>query len=227
MKRWFWMLPAAIALAATGVVLIAKSQTETPFVEPGYRLTHVLPRPSPAELDELVDQHGRRFGMDSLYRHWSFVYRLPVKCGARCRRQLKILSVTLDHWVEDEGFTNTQLILLPDRSEGKERLRRLALDTDSRFLGIFGTRAQLASWRARLFGAEWSRSRLALIDPLGRLLAYVQPPFELGALAGDYRRIRERYGAECCISGAQPLEVIRIQGREAGPGQPPDVVKVK
>lgn len=201
----------------TGAVLLWGARPASFAPDPGYLATRVLPLPAPVTAFELQDQHGRSLKIEQLYRTWSFVYPLPTRCDRPCRQRLTRLAAALEQWTEDEGFGNTQVLLLPEASMAPDALLRLAASSDRRFLGIVGSEARLHSLRSALFGDSWDV--LALIDPLGRLRAEVAADAELPALLADYRTLRERYGAECCVSGDRPLEVVRFRGRDATPDQ--------
>ena len=182
----------------------------------------VLKVPVPIYQIALTDHRGQRFTVRRLARKWTFMFFGYTHCPDICPMALVDLNAVYQNLSErgdlifKEYNVDTQFIFVtvdPQR-DTKEQLKKYVPYFNRDFLGLTADPDMIAKL-AHPLGVAYGRvqgsdsadeylvdhsASFLLVDPLGRLRATFPPPHDPKQIAEDFRKIRNRYAAECCIS---------------------------
>ncbi|MEW6602821.1 MAG: SCO family protein, partial [Nitrospirota bacterium] len=196
----------------------------------------VLDVPVPVLQFSLSDHTGNIFTPDNLSRKWTFMFFGYTHCPDVCPTALVDMNSIYQNLAEKDALTEkkfgvgTQFIFItvdPERDTVSE-LKEYVPFFNERFIGLTGD-AEMIDSIARPLGIAYRRvpvkdeennylvdhsASILLIDPLGRMLAVFSPPHHAKLIAEDFRKIREKYTEECCISGDEKSETIIFDYRK-------------
>jgi protein SCO1/2 len=127
--------------------------------------------------------------------------------------------------IEKRFGVNTQVVFVtvdPERDKANELKEYISFFNDD-FIGVTGKPEEIDSL-AHPMGIAYRRvpgkdpegeyyidhsASFLLIDPLGRLRASFPPPHDPNQVAEEFRRIRDKYTEECCITNVT-FEFIKL-----------------
>ncbi|MGB5132851.1 MAG: SCO family protein [Steroidobacteraceae bacterium] len=156
-----------------------------------------LPRPRPVAAFELIDQHGHALTREVFAGRWSLVFTGFTSCPDICPTTLALLAALAERLRQRGGDLQTLFVSVDPERDTPEVLAPYVGHFDERMIGVTGTQARidgfceglgLAHVRNPGPGGAYTvdhSAALVLIDPRARVVAYFQPPYELGALVAD------------------------------------------
>jgi protein SCO1/2 len=189
-----------------------------------YEIPVILPRFT------LIDHNGEEFNQWSLSRKWTFMFFGYTFCPDVCPVALVDLDDIYNNLVEkgdlaEKTFNiNTEFVFVtvdPAR-DTVEEMKDYVPYFNEAFIGLTGRQEEI-DLLTRPMGVAYMRvpgedsegdylvdhsASLLLIDPLGRLRASFLPPHDPKQIAEDFRNIRTKYTAECCITADEELETV-------------------
>ncbi len=189
--------------------------------------------PVPLPNFTLTDQDGEDFTQWSLNRKWTLMFFGYTFCPDVCPMALVDLNEVYNSLVEkgdlvEERFgVDTQVVFVsvdPGRDK-VDGLKEYIGHFNDNFIGLTGSPEAIDSL-ARPMGVAYRRvpgkdadgdyyidhsASFLLIDPLGRLRASFSPPHDAGLVAEEFRRIRDKYTEECCLTNVK-FEYITLGG---------------
>ncbi|PWG61301.1 SCO family protein [Spiribacter halobius] len=193
------------AASTVGAVLWLTSEPEPPLNGTW------LPGGRPLPEVTLIDHRGEPLSTRDLQGEWHFLFFGFTHCPDVCPVTLADLAGAWER-LEAEGVaadTGMLFISVDPARDTPERLASYVTHFHPEFTGATGDRAALDRLTKALGiaytvhdeggGDSYSvdhSSAVLLINPAGRLQAVFQPPHGRRVLAGDYLRMRERYGEE-------------------------------
>ena len=190
----------------------------------------VLEVPVPLPAFSLTDHNGKEFTPSNLSRKWTFMFFGYTHCPDVCPTALVDLNAVYNNLVEKGDLierkykVNTQVVFItvdPQR-DTVEQLNEYIPFFNRDFIGITGDPEVIASL-GRSLGVSYRRmpgsdsedgylvdhsASFLLIDPLSRMRAIFLPPHDPGRIAKDFRRIRNKFTAECCATNDKPETTI-------------------
>jgi len=218
MKKYHIVLIGAILLLI-GIWLGKDLRTGDSEVFPS---ATVLQVPVPIFQIALTDHNGQRFTVRRLARKWSFLFFGYTHCPDVCPMALVDLNAVYHNLVEKgdrifkEYNVDTQFIFVtvdPQRDTAGQ-LKDYVTYFNKDFMGLTADPEMIAKL-AHPLGVAYGRveggesvddylvdhsASFLLVDPLGRLRATFPPPHDPEQIAEDFRKIRNKYAAECCVS---------------------------
>jgi protein SCO1/2 len=195
----------------------------------------VLDVPVPLPDFSLTDHNGQEFTTSSFNRKWTFMFFGYINCPDVCPTALIDLNdvyhtlAKKDELIEKKYRVGTQVVFVsvdPQR-DSVEELKQYVPYFNDMFIGLTG-KPEMIDSLARPLGVGYRRepgknsedylidhsASFLLIDPLGRLRAIFSPPHNPKQIAEDFRKIRKKFTAECCITGKEKLETVIFDYRK-------------
>ncbi len=228
--RIFLFAAAGIALLGFGI-WFGRGFNGAPVNKPDeFPSATVLEVPVPLTHFSLPDHNGNLFTPDNLSRKWTFMFFGYTHCPDVCPTALVDLNDIYNRLEKQGDLKNTQFVFVsvdPLR-DTVELLKEYVPFFNERFIGLTGDPAVIESI-TRPLGIAYRRvpgkdadkdylidhsASFLLIDPLGRMRATFSPPHDAKAIAADFRKIREKYAEDCCISGDEKSETVIFDYRE-------------
>ncbi len=195
----------------------------------------VLEVPVPLPEFSLTDHKGQEFTASNFSRKWTFMFFGYTHCPDVCPTALVDLNAVhnnlseKDDLIEKKFQIGTQVVFVtvdPQRDSVKE-LNEYVTYFNDKFIGLTG-KPEMIDSIARPMGVGYRRppdknsedylidhsASFLLIDPLGRLRAIFSPPHNPKQIAEDFRKIRNKFTAECCVTGSENLETVIFDYRK-------------
>ncbi len=189
-RRILWLLPLALMLAITLVVL------RRPSVPVALRSGTAMPQRVPLGEFVLLDQHARPLTRSVFERRWTVVFAGFTNCPDVCPTTLVTLAGLRARLQQRTELQVVFLSVDPERDTPALLTQYLA-HFDPAIIGATGAKQQLDRICADL-GLAYLRNpgvageytvdhsaALVLVDPQARIAAYFRPPFDVDALAAD------------------------------------------
>ena len=191
----------------------------------------VLKVPVPIFQISLTDHNGQNFRVRQLAKKWTFMFFGYTHCPDVCPMALVDLNAVYHNLLEkgDLIFKKyniaTQFILVtvdPARDTVGE-LKEYIAHFNENFIALTAE-PDMIEKLAKPLGVAYMRApgkdsdgdyyvdhtaSFLLIDPLGRLRATFSPPHDAKQIAEDFRKIRNKYTEECCITNIK-FEYIKL-----------------
>ena len=191
----------------------------------------VLKVPVPIFQISLTDHNGQNFRVRGLAKKWTFMFFGYTHCPDVCPMALVDLNAVYHNLVEKGDLIfkkyniDTQFILVtvdPERDTVGE-LKEYIAHFNEKFIALTAE-PEMIEKLAKPLGVAYMRApgkdsdgdyyvdhtaAFLLIDPLGRLRATFPPPHDAEQIAEDFRRIRNKYTEECCITNIK-FEYIKL-----------------
>lgn len=218
-------------------IWIGKSLHTVSFLKEtdGFPSAAVLEVPVPLPEFQLTDHNGKEFTPSNFSGKWTFMFFGYIYCPDICPAALIDLNDIYQNLVENNDLIEnkfkigTQVIFVtvdPQR-DSPEDLKKYVPFFNNSFIGLTGT-SEMIDLLARPLGVVYRResnnnsidyfidhsASFLLIDPLGRLRAIFSPPHEPVQIAEDFRMIRKKFTAECCIPGNKKFETGNLDHKE-------------
>ena len=143
---------------------------------------------SPRQISEfqMIDEHGKKVGKESLYDQWSVIFFSFTSCPDICPTTLSVISKAYENF--DKPVKIIMVTVDPER-DSSERLAKYLSSFNSEFVGYRGSFRETVNLSQQLniaFGkipgnepgtytVDHSAS-LVLIDNLGRYMGFIKPP---------------------------------------------------
>ncbi|MBI4849451.1 MAG: SCO family protein [Nitrospirae bacterium] len=195
----------------------------------------VLEVPIPLPEFLLTDHSGQEFTTSSFNRKWTLMFFGYTHCPDVCPTALVDLNGVYDNLaekgdlIEKKFQIETQVVFVtvdPQRDSDKE-LKEYVPYFNNKFIGLTGMPEMIDSL-ARPLGVGYRRessknsedylidhsASFLLIDPLCRLRAIFSPPHNPKQISDDFRKIRNKFTADCCITGKDKLETVIFDYRK-------------
>jgi protein SCO1/2 len=195
----------------------------------------VLDVPVPLPDFSLTDHNGHEFTPSSFNRKWTFMFFGYINCPDVCPTALIDLNDVYqslagkNELIEKKYRVGTHVVFVsvdPQRDSLNE-LREYVPYFNDKFIGVIG-KPEMIDLLARPMGVAYRRvpgknsedylidhsASFLLIDPLGRLRAIFSPPHDPKQIAKDFRKIRNKFTEECCITPDKKLETVIFDYRE-------------
>jgi protein SCO1/2 len=195
----------------------------------------VLEVPVPLPEFLLTDHTGQEFTAAGFSMKWTFIFFGYINCPDVCPTALVDLNdvykalAEKDELIEKKYRVGTQAVLVtvdPQRDSVKE-LKEYVSYFNDKFIGLTG-KPEMIDLLARPMGVAYRRvfgknsedylidhsASFLLIDPLGRLRAIFSPPHNPRQIVEAFLKIRNKFTAECCITGDEKLETVIFDYRK-------------
>ena len=200
---------------------------------PSARLLEV---PVPIPYFSLTDHNGQEFSRLNFRKRWTFMFFGYIYCPDVCPAALFDLDdvylnlLDKGDLVEQEFHIDTQVVFVsvdPQR-DTVEEMKEYTTHFNENFVGITGKPEAIDAF-AHPMGVGYRRvlgenaegdylidhsASILLIDPLGRLRATFPPPHAPEQIADDFRKIRKKFTAECCITPTRELGSVTFDYRK-------------
>jgi protein SCO1 len=174
---------------------------------------HLLPQPRELPTFELADQHQQPFTNADLDGRRTFMFFGFTHCPDICPVALSELAqverqlAAADRRALHDRFHGMMVTVDPERDD-PETLARYVGAFSPRFTGVHGTRSDLAVF-ARAVNAAFAAVphpdpartddyvvdhtvNIVLIDPRGRYVGFIAPPFDADAIGRAYASLAQR-----------------------------------
>ena len=201
MTKRYWILVAAIALAAAvaGMYLASSLQRPAPVqLESGT----ALPVPGPLTPFALVDTQGKPVSPEQLRGHPTLVFFGFTYCPDVCPTTLALLA-SVQKELDLPGLKVALITVDPER-DTPEQLGKYISSFGGEFIGLTGTPREIVKAQ-RSFGVAASRVELAgggytmdhsatvfLLDSQARKVAVFTPPLRAAAITRDMRKLSQQ-----------------------------------
>ena len=201
MTKRYWILVAAIALAAAvaGMYLASSLQRPAPVqLESGT----ALPVPGPLTPFALVDTQGKPVSPEQLRGHPTLVFFGFTYCPDVCPTTLALLA-SVQKELDLPGLKVALITVDPER-DTPEQLGKYLSSFGGEFIGLTGTPPEIVKAQ-RSFGVAASRVELAgggytmdhsatvfLLDSQARKVAVFTPPLRAAAITRDMRKLSQQ-----------------------------------
>ncbi len=201
MTKRYWILVAAIALAAAvaGMYLASSLQRPAPVqLESGT----ALPVPGPLTPFALVDTQGKPVSPEQLRGHPTLVFFGFTYCPDVCPTTLALLA-SVQKELDLPGLKVALITVDPER-DTPEQLGKYISSFGGEFIGLTGTPPEIVKAQ-RSFGVAASRVELAgggytmdhsatvfLLDSQARKVAVFTPPLRAAAITRDMRKLSQQ-----------------------------------
>jgi protein SCO1 len=201
MTKRYWILVAAIALAAAvaGMYLASSLQRPAPVqLESGT----ALPVPGPLTPFALVDTQGKPVSPEQLRGHPTLVFFGFTYCPDVCPTTLALLASVQKEL--DLPRLKVALITVDPERDTPEQLGKYISSFGGEFIGLTGTPPEIVKAQ-RSFGVAASRVELAgggytmdhsatvfLLDSQARKVAVFTPPLRAAAITRDMRKLSQQ-----------------------------------
>ena len=168
----------------------------------------VYPQPKPISPFALIRQDGSSFGPDALEGKWTFMYFGYTFCPDACPTTLVELNRVAKLLAGTGPDADTQFVFVSvdPRRDTPERLAEYVPYFNRDFIGVTGSDDALRALTGELgviyvfpegtqgdtYPVDHS-SNVLLLNPDGRLHAVFTAPQKAQEVAGDFRKIRERW----------------------------------
>ncbi|MBI5099074.1 MAG: SCO family protein, partial [Nitrospirae bacterium] len=189
----------------------------------------VLNVPVPLPEFSLIDHNGQEFTPSSFNRKWTFMFFGYIYCPDICPAALIDLNDVYQNLVEKNDLiekkfqigTQVVFVTMDPQRDSPEELKKYVPYFNNASIGLTG-KSEMIDLLARPLGVGYRRepdnnskdylidhsASFLLIDPLGRLRAIFSQPHNPRQIADDFRKIRKKFTAECCITGKKKLETV-------------------
>lgn len=146
----------------------------------------------------LVDQNGNAFTQEHLQDRWTFLLLGDTRCAELCIDALSALAGMRQRIARTEVVKTTQVLFvsLDPQRDSPERLHRYLATFDPHFIGVSGSRENLARLSEDLTapqaqpGARKSAGSLWLIGPDRYVRSELLPPYDVLQLTAGFLKTR-------------------------------------
>lgn len=161
-----------------------------------------LPEPRQIDAFNLVSEVGNPFTLTDFFGHWTIVFAGYSYCPDVCPTTLATLKVVKGQLGTEAKRIKVVFLSVDPEHDTPEQLASYIHKFDSEFKAVTGSQQQLEALIRNLglvafkeTDSENSRyeishsAHLVLINPEGKIAAYLTPPFTTEALVADIRTI--------------------------------------
>ena len=190
------LLLGAAVVAGLAVSVAVRGPDRSPLAG-GVRLDQ--PRPLPAFA--LSDHRGQPFGPSDLAGRWHLLFSGFTHCPDLCPNTLAILKSVESELGEHADAVQTVFLSVDPERDTPESLASYVHYFSPNFVGVTGERAQIDTLMRGL-GLAYAigdtsdpgytvdhSAALVVIDPQGRVAAYLSAPHKPGVIAEDLKRM--------------------------------------
>ncbi len=181
MRKSIFLIAGLLVFAATYYFLAPKFQ----FQAPETHVASVIKPTRPLKPFNLTDTDGKAFNQQSLRGHWNLVFFGYTRCPDICPKTLAILRDTWQNY--NLQYPAPVRFIFADISTSpvtNSELKQFLKNYHPSFIGISGPPEEMHKFSDQLgIYSQMQDNKLdhtaalLLIDPQGRLIAIISPPF--------------------------------------------------
>lgn len=192
------LLLGAATVAGLAVSVALRGPGDAPLAG-GVRLDQ--PRPLPAF--SLVDHRGEAFGPEQLRGRWHVLFSGFTHCPDLCPNTLAILKAAEAELGDRVDAVQTVFLSVDPARDAPAQLASYVNYFSPRFVGVTGDKAQIDTLMSGL-GLAYAigdtgdptytvdhSAALVVIDPQGRIAAYLSAPHRAEVIAADLQRLMD------------------------------------
>ena len=211
-KQIIFMIAIAIFSIAMGIWMSQKIQLADNDHQIPYGLdATVLPNARVLNNFTLTDDNNKKFNVEALKGHWSFLFFGYTNCPDVCPITLKVMQQvwkSLPTKMNTKGHPRLYFISVDPDRDSLSTLKKYVDFFNPEFTGVTGKLDELDKLTKQigiLYGYEDKESdnnnytvnhsaQLILFDPQARMRAVFSPPHEAKTIAANFQTIRVFYG---------------------------------
>lgn len=204
-KKIFMMTTLALAsitIIASPVTLYANTSAKNIKIN-----GVLLPQSQPIAPFKLMDDNGQAFTQKNLQGKWTFMFFGFTNCGMVCPTTMTVMNkmvLALDKELPADQRPNVVFVTVDPERDTTEKLHKYVKTFNPAFIGLRGSAAEtkevikqfhIAAIKMETEGKSKNQysinhtSEILLINPQGRLQAYLSYPPKKEQLIEDYKNI--------------------------------------
>lgn len=167
----------------------------------------LLPQSQPVAPFKLTDDNGQVFTQKNLQGKWTFMFFGFTNCGMVCPTTMTVMNkmlLTLDKELPADKVPNVVFVTVDPERDTTEKMHKYVKTFNPTFIGLRGSAAEtkevikqfhIAAVKMETEGKGKNQysinhtSEILLINPQGRLQAYLSYPPKKEQLVEDYKNI--------------------------------------